>query len=166
MKPEFKEKVTPKEIKAVYSQSIPKPIHLKADPIVEIALIHKKGILTVLPFSRYATLLFAQRKPTAKLGLFRDLRKINCLLADDYTNNNHPISTFSDAAKHRARESLLCKLDCSQSCHCSLLADQRSVERLAFSIASKAFAYKRLAQGLSTSLSAISSSMLRTSCQS
>ena len=39
------------------------------------------------------------------------------------------------------------------------MADQRSVEKLAFNIASKCFAYKRLAQGLSRSASAFSSFM-------
>ena len=39
------------------------------------------------------------------------------------------------------------------------MADQRSVEMLAFSFASRTFAYKRLAQGLSRSVSAFSSFM-------
>ena len=39
------------------------------------------------------------------------------------------------------------------------MADQRSVEMLAFNFASRTFAYRRLAQGLSRSLSAFSSFM-------
>ena len=39
------------------------------------------------------------------------------------------------------------------------MADQRSVERLAFSFASRTFAYRRLAQGLSRSVSAFSGFM-------
>ena len=39
------------------------------------------------------------------------------------------------------------------------MADQRSVEMLAFNSASRTFAYKRLAQGLSRSVSAFSSFM-------
>ena len=39
------------------------------------------------------------------------------------------------------------------------MADQRSVEMLAFIFASRTFAYKRLAQGLSRSVSAFSSFM-------
>ena len=39
------------------------------------------------------------------------------------------------------------------------MADQRSVEMLAFNFASRTFAYKRLAQGLSRSVSAFSSFM-------
>ena len=50
MNTEFKVKLTPKDDKAVYSQSIPMPIHLKEDLIVELALMHKYRIITVLPF--------------------------------------------------------------------------------------------------------------------
>ena len=56
------------------------------------------------------------------------------------------MSTLSDAA-HLAGKSLFCKLDCSQAYHCLQMADQRSVEMLAFNFASRTFAYKRLAQG-------------------
>ena len=55
MNTEFQVKLTPKDDKAVYSQSIPMLIHLKEDLIVELALMHKYGIITVLPFSKYAT---------------------------------------------------------------------------------------------------------------
>ena len=159
MNTEFKVRLTPKDDKAVYSQSLPLPIHLKEDLIVELALMHKYGIITVLLFSKYASPIFAQRKPNGKLRLLVDLRKINTLIADDYTNNNHPVSTLSDAAEHLAGKSLFCKLDCSQAYHCLQTADQRSVEMLAFNFASKTFAYKRLAQGLSRSVSAFSSFM-------
>ena len=98
MNTEFKVKLTPKDDKAVYSQSLPMPIHLKEDLIVELALMHKYGIITVLPFSKYASPIFAQRKPNGKLRLLVDLRKINTLIADDYTNNSQPVSTLSDAA--------------------------------------------------------------------
>ena len=120
--------------------------------------MHKYGIITVLPFSKYASPIFAQRKPNRKLRLLVDLRKINTLIADDYTNNNHPVSTLSDAAQHLSGKSLFCKLDCSQAYHCLQMADQRSVEKLAFNFASRtSFAYRRLAQGLSRSVSAFSS---------
>ena len=92
MNTEFKVKLTPKDHKAVYSQSLPMPIHLKEDLIVELALMKTYGIITVLPFSRYASPIFAQRKPNGKLRLLVDLRKINSLIADDYTNNNHPLA--------------------------------------------------------------------------
>ena len=135
------------------------PIHLKENLIVELALIHKYGIITVLPFSKYASPIFAQREPNGKLRLLVDLQKMNSLIADDYTNNNHPVSTLSDAAQHSAGKSLFCKLDCPQAYHCLQMADQRSVEMLAFNFASRTFAYKRLAQGLSRSVSAFSSFM-------
>ena len=154
---DFMVKLTPKDNKAVYSQSLPMPIHLKEDIIVELALKQKYGIITVLPFSKYASPIFAQRKPNGKLHLVVDLRKINSLIADDYTNNNHPVSTLSDAAQHLAGKSLFCKLDCSQAYHCLQMADQRSGEMLAFNSASRTFAYKRLAQGLSRSVFAFSS---------
>ena len=134
-------------------------IHLKEDLIVELALMHKYGIITVLPFSKYASPIFAQRNPNGKLRLLVDLRKINSLIADDYTNNNQPVSTLSDAAQHLAGKSLFCKLECSQAYHCLQMADQRSVEMLAFNFASTTFAYKKLAQGLSRSVSAFSSFM-------
>ena len=137
MNREFKVKLTPKDDKSVYSQSAPMPIHLKEVLIVELALMHKYVIITVLPFSKYASPIFAQRKPNGKLHLLVDVRKINALIADYYTNNNHPISTLSDAAQH-----------------CLQMADQRSVEMPAFNFASRTFAYKRLAQGLSRSVSA------------
>ena len=159
MNTEFKVKLTPKDDKAVYSRSLPMPIHLKEDFIVQLALMHKYGIITVLPFSKYASPIFAQRKPNGKLCLLVDLSKFNTLIADDYTNNNHPVSTLSDTAQHLAGKSLFCKLDCSQAYHCLQMADQRSVEMLAFNFASRTFAYRRLTQGLSRSVSAFSNFM-------
>ena len=80
---EFKVRLTPKDDKAVYSQSLPMPIHLKEDLINELALLHKYGIITVLLFSKYASRLFPQKKPNGKLRLLVDLRKNNSLIADD-----------------------------------------------------------------------------------
>ena len=147
---------SPKDDKAVHSQSLPMPIHLEENLIVEFALMHKHGIITVLPLSKYASPIFAQRKPNGKLRLLVDLRKINTLIADDYTNINQPVSTLSDAAQHLAGKSLFCKLDCSQAYHYLQMADQRSVKMLAFNFASRTFAYKRLAQRLNRSVSAFS----------
>ena len=81
------------------------------------------------------------------------------MISDDYINNNHPVSTLTDAAQHMAGKRLFCKLDCSQAYHCLQMADQRSIEMLAFNFASRTFAYRRLAQGLSRALSAFSSFM-------
>ena len=142
------------------------PIHLKEDLIVELALVHKHGIITVLLFSKYTIPIFGKRKSNGKLCLLVDLRKSNSLIADDYTNNNYPVSTLSYAAQHLAGKSLFYKLDCSQAYHCLQMADQRSVEMLAFNFASKTLAYKRPAQGLSRSVSAFSSFMLESWTQS
>ena len=121
--------------------------------------MHYFGIITTLPFSKYASPIFAQRKPNGRLRLLVDLRKINNLISDDYINNNHPVSTLTDAAQHLAGKKLFCKLDCSQAYHVLQMADQKSVQLLAFNFASKTFAYLRLAQGLSRSLSSFSSFM-------
>ena len=159
MNEEFTVKLTPKDDSPAYSQSLPTPVNLKEDILVELALLHKYGIITTLPFSKYASPIFAQKKPNGKLRLLVDLRKINNLISDDYINNNHPVSTLTDAAQHMAGKKLFCKLDCSQAYHCLPMADQRSIEMLAFNFASRTFAYRRLAQGLSRALSAFSSFM-------
>ena len=123
--------------------------------------MHKYGIITALPFSKYASPNFAQRKHKGKLRLLVDLRNINTLMVEDYSNNNHPVSTVSVAAQQLVGKSpLFCKLDCSQAYHCLQMADQRSVEMLAFNFAMRSFGYKRLAQGLSRSVSAFSRFML------
>ena len=66
MNTEFKVKLTPKDDKAVYRQNLPVPIHLREDLNVELTLMHKHGIITVLPFSKYASPIFAQRKANGK----------------------------------------------------------------------------------------------------
>ena len=151
---EFKAKLTLKGDKVVYSQSLPMSKHLKEDLIVELALMHKKGIIAVLPSSQHASPIFAQRKPNGILGLIVDLRKINKVIAVDYTNINHPVSTLSDAAQHMAGKAIICKLDCSQAYLCLQMADQRSVKMLSFDFASGTFAFRRVAQGLSRSMPA------------
>ena len=47
MNREFKVKFTPKDDKAVYRQSLPMPIHLKENLIVELALMHSAAFLQV-----------------------------------------------------------------------------------------------------------------------
>ena len=134
MNTEFKVKLTPKDEKAIYSQNLPMPIHLKEDLIVQLALMDKYGIKIC---KSHICTEETQRE----------------------TNNNHPVSTLSDAAQHLAGKSLFWKLDRSQAYHCLQMADQRSVEKLAFNFASRTFAYKRLAQGPSRSVSAFLSFM-------
>ena len=68
MNTEFKVNLTPRDDKAIYSQSLPMPIHLKEDLIVKLALIYKYGIITVLHFSKLASYICAkktQREPTS-----------------------------------------------------------------------------------------------------
>ena len=98
MNTEFKVKLTPKDDKDVYNQNLPMPIHLKEDLIVELALMHNYGFITVLPFSKNASPIFAQRKPNGKLRLLVDLRKINTRIAEEYTIKIQPVSTLSNAA--------------------------------------------------------------------
>ena len=159
MNEDFNVKLTPKDDSPAYCQSLPTPINLKEDILVELALLHRYGLITTLPFSKYASPIFAQKKPNGKLRLLVDLRKINNHISDDYINNNHPVSKLTDAAQHMAGKKSFCKLDSSQAYHCLQMADQRSVEMLAFNFASRTFAYRRLTQGLSRALSASSSFM-------
>ena len=147
MNEEFKVKLTPKDDSPAYSQSLPTPINLKEDIIVELAVLQRYGIITTIPFSKYASPSFAQKKPNGKLRLLVDVRKINNLISDDYINKNHPVGTLTDAAQHMAGKKLFCKMNYSQAYHCLQMADQKSIEMLAFNFASRTFAYRRLAQG-------------------
>ena len=153
---DFKVKLNPKDDKVVYSQSLSMPIHLKEDLIAEFALMHKYGIIKVLPFSKFASSILPQRKSNGKLRLLVDLRKINSLIADEYTNNNHPVGTLSGVAQHLAGKSLFCKLNCHQAYHCLQMAEQRSMEMIAFHFAGRTFSLKRLPQGLSRPVSGFS----------
>ena len=64
MNTDLKVKLTPKDDKAVYSQSLPMPIHPKEDLIVEFALMQKYWIITVLPFSKYKAPYLHRGNPT------------------------------------------------------------------------------------------------------
>ena len=66
MNTELKVRLTPKNDKSVYSQSLPMPIHLKEDLLAELALMHKYEVVTALPFSKSAKPIFAQRKPNCE----------------------------------------------------------------------------------------------------
>ena len=81
---DFKIKLTPKTDEPVYSQSLPCPINLKEGLTVELAKMHYFGIITIiLPFSKYASPIFAQRISNGRLRLQVDLRKIKNLISDD-----------------------------------------------------------------------------------
>ena len=115
------------------------------------------GIITTLPYSKYSSPIFAQRKPNGKLRILVDLRRINHLIKNDYGEHNHPVTTVSDAAQHMAGKKFFCKLDCSQAYHCIPMADEQSIQLLSFNFGSRTFAFLRLAQGLNRSLSAFTS---------
>ena len=109
---EFKVKVTPEDDSPAFSQNLPTPIALKEDILVELALLQRYGIITTLPFFKNPSPIFAEKKPNGKLRLLVNLRKINNLISDDYVNNNHPVSTLTDAAQHMAGKELFSKFDC------------------------------------------------------
>ena len=48
------------------------PVHLKVKLIVELTVTHKYETITVLPFSKYASPNFPQKKPNRKLRLLVD----------------------------------------------------------------------------------------------
>ena len=64
---------------------------------------------------------------------------------------------MTDAVNHFAGKKFFYKLDCSQAYHCVSMADDLSVELLAFNFSSRTYAYKRLAQGLNKSVTGFSS---------
>ena len=67
---EFKVKLTPNDDRPAYSQSLPTPINLKDDITVELALLHRYGIITTLPFSKYASPICPEetKRTTPPLG--------------------------------------------------------------------------------------------------
>ena len=79
MKTEFEAKLSPRDNEAVYNQNLRMSIHMTEDLIVELALMHNYGIITLLPFCKCTSRNFAQRKPNVKLRLFVDLWTINQL---------------------------------------------------------------------------------------
>ena len=153
---DFKEKLTPSNESPAYRQNLPTPITLKENIKVELAFLHINGSITTLPFSKNASPIFARGKPNAKLRLVVALRKINKLTSGKHKNNNHSVSTSTDAAQQKPEKKLFCKLDCSLAYQ---EANQQSVEILAFGFASRTFAYRTLEQGVGRSLSAFSSLM-------
>ena len=91
LKQSSKNKLTPKDDKALYSQNLVVLIHLEEGLIFELALMHKNVIITILPISKCARLNFAPRKPKGKIQLLVGLRKNNILIADNSTNNNRRV---------------------------------------------------------------------------
>ena len=149
-------KLTPEHNRPVYSPNAITPIHLRDELIIELALMQYYDIITTLPFSKYSSPIFAQRKSSGKLRILVDLRKINHLLRHDYSNHNFPIPTMADASAHLAGKSIFAKMDCSQAYFSMQMPDELSIQLLAFNFGRRTFAFKRLAQGLSRSPTAFS----------
>ena len=154
---ELKVKLTPAHDLPVFVQSPPTPIHLRDEILVELALMQYYGIVTLLPNSKYSSPIFAQRKSSGKLRILIDLRRVNHLLRNEYSNNNFPIPNMTDAVHHFAGKTLFTNLECSQAYHCVQMADPLSVQLLSFNFASRTYAYTRLAQGLNKSVTGFSS---------
>ena len=74
----------------VFIQPAAMPIHFCDELYVELALMHYYNVITTLPYSKYGSAIFAQRKSSDKLRLLADLRRINHLLRHDYKNFNFP----------------------------------------------------------------------------
>ena len=87
-------KLTPKDERPIYTQSLPVPINLKQDLTVELALMHRYGIISTLPFSKYDSPIFAQRKLNGKLRLIVGLRKTNALISDALISQQQPPSQY------------------------------------------------------------------------
>ena len=69
MNTDFKVQLTPLDKRPADSHSLPAPTNLKDDILGELAILHKYGIITPLPSSKYASPIFAQRRQIGKLRL-------------------------------------------------------------------------------------------------
>ena len=145
----FSVRLKPEHDRPVYSACPPAPIDFRDDILVELALMTYFGIVKPLTYSKNSSPLFCQRKPSGKLRMLIDLRKINHLIRHDYESHNFPISTLADAGNHLAGKTLFAKLDCRQAYHCIPMADELSIQLLAFNFGARTYAFSRLAQGLS-----------------
>ena len=131
---EFKVKITPQREKPVFLESLPTPTILMDDLLVTLALMQKYEIINTPPFSKISSPIFAQTKPTDKLRILVELRRINHLIKHRYKEHNHLGATISDAAQHMAGKKFFCKLDCSQAYHWIQMADEHSVELVSSNI--------------------------------
>ena len=153
---ELKFKLTPEHPLPVYVQGPPAPIHLLDEILIELALVQCFNILTTLSHSKYSTPIFVHRKLSGKLRIILDLGRVNHLVRHDFLNSNFPISNKTDATDHLDGKKLFCKLDCSLAYYCVQMAEDLSVQLLAFIFASRTFAYNCLAQGLNKSVTGLS----------
>ena len=154
---ELKIKLSPQHPLPVYVQGPPAPIHLRDEVLIELALLQHFNIITTLSHSKYSSPIIVHRRSSDKLRILIDLRRVNHLLRHEYLNSNFPISNMTDATNHFAGKNLFCKLDCSQAYLCVQIADDLSVQFLAFNFASRTLAYICFAQGLNKSVTGFSS---------
>ena len=89
---DLKIKLKPEHTRPLYTQGPPKPINLRHELTVEIALMHYHGLITTLSHSKYSSPLFANRKLSGKMRMLFDLRRINHSLKN--INSNFPISNM------------------------------------------------------------------------
>ena len=113
----------------------PTLIHLREEILHDLAVMQYFGLIATLAFSKYSSPLFTHRKPSGKLRLLVELRKINHFIRHDNDSNNFPITTMADAGTHLAGKSIFPELDCSQAYHSLKMADTLSVQMLAFNFA-------------------------------
>ena len=134
---------------------------IKEKTTLELALRHKYGTTSTLVFSKKAGLVVAGRNLNLELSILIYSRKLITLKSDGHKDNKQSVSSIIEAAHHLTGQSLFCNIDRSSVYHCLYMADQGPIEMLAFHFASSSFAGLGEAQGLSRSLSAISSFILK-----
>ena len=78
--------------------------HLKEDLLDESVKIHKHALLTLLPFTKYASPNFLERNINRRMPLLVDLVKVNSFSSDDYIIMKHPETTFSNQPKDQAKK--------------------------------------------------------------
>ena len=100
---DFIVKLTPDNSEPMYTQGgPPTPIYYRYEVLVELALMQYWEVVTTLTYSKYSSPIFAVRKPSVKLRLLVNLRRINHLIRHDYDNHNFPIATLADVNAHLA----------------------------------------------------------------
>ena len=112
----FKVKLTKKNNSSIYNPSLAVPINLIEDLTVALESMQKYTIITTLPFSKPANLIIEQHNSNGKWSLV-DLLMIKELEFDDYTNNNNPVSSSSDAVQHSPRTSITTTRDSKSRQH-------------------------------------------------
>ena len=111
-----------------YVKSASTPIHLRDEILVGLDVMQYYGIVKFIPNSECSSPIFLQRKPSGKLRILIDLRRVIHLIRSDYSDNNSSFSNMTDADHHFAGNTLFTKLECSQSYHCVQMADPLSVQ--------------------------------------